>query len=668
MLLKKIKPFSRVNLRRHYLKGIKQLKFEHIKKNIYYYALILISISYTIVLYPTIYGVDTFNYIWMAQALRNGALTSERTWLIHPTSYFGYYPFSHTPIGIPLFLAFLMSIIEFLSFGIYGLTEVILFYNIIIILVLYKSSRCLAKTLFEDEFGRFIFVSATLFSTHIFRETMMIVSTRIVIIIIMMLILNYNLKFLKNKKRKKNSIFIIFFLFIGALSHRLWMGIIIAIVFMFLTLVIRRYRNIQYFSVFLILPIAIFSFFLGIDLYGIDPRYELNEELNYLELAIFLLSSYGSSIGVISIFFPISLIGSLYQLTFNFKFFRNIDRNKQSLDYKINSVQPLNNTFSYYLLLFIIPLFLVLITTKYALNLYFPIIIIFSVQGLRYIKSIIYKISERIEKTFPIIILLIIIGYNFFRIEIYPNYNSINFFLIFFLIFPTLLFSFSFLISFISKKTHLNYIINNKNFSLKRVKDEIWKVSLMMSFLMFSIITCEITRISFIDSSLPSDNRYLTDEEMDTIEYLKKQEINGLIFVTNSYISDRIGAVGSLPTFSESSYLGKNLYYGFINPDQVHNKTKFSLSEINSFVFFNYTDNIPIINTRNSILTLNLTKLDDYYTLLSYEVQYIISLNITYESNEVKNSILINSIEQSNYISSNKPIFSTKNLLIWKLY
>ena len=109
----------------------KRIIFLRLRKNGYYYSILMVALMYPIMLYPRIYGVDTFTYIWMAQAIRNGALTSEKTWLIHPTSYFGYYPFSHTPIGVPLFLAFLISLIEFLTCSIYGLIEAILIFNIL---------------------------------------------------------------------------------------------------------------------------------------------------------------------------------------------------------------------------------------------------------------------------------------------------------------------------------------------------------------------------------------------------------------------------------------------------------------------------------------------------------------------------------------------------------
>ena len=74
------------------------------KPSLYYLVLVLVAIIFPLTTYPRIYGVDAFQVMWMANALRDGALFSDNTWLIHPASYFGYYPFSHRAIGVPMFL------------------------------------------------------------------------------------------------------------------------------------------------------------------------------------------------------------------------------------------------------------------------------------------------------------------------------------------------------------------------------------------------------------------------------------------------------------------------------------------------------------------------------------------------------------------------------------
>jgi len=218
---------------------------KHLKNiNLYYLVLVLVAILIPIIHYPRIYGVDAFQVIWMANALRDGALFSENTWLIHPASYFGYYPFSHRAIGVPIFLAFLTSFINFISFGIFGLTEAILTYDIILILIIYKSSRNLGKRLFEEEWSRFLFVAAILLSPNVIYDTTMTVSTRIIITITMIVLLNLNLKIICKEKYNKFKIILFLFLLllIGALAHRLWMVTVITIIFMTFTIFIRKYN------------------------------------------------------------------------------------------------------------------------------------------------------------------------------------------------------------------------------------------------------------------------------------------------------------------------------------------------------------------------------------------------------------------------------------------
>ena len=162
------------------------------KTSLYYLVLVLVAIIFPLTYYPRIYGKDGFQVIWMANALREGALFSDNTWLIHPTSYFGYYPFSHRAIGVPIFLAFLISLLNFFSLGIFGITEAILAFNIILIIIIYKSSRNLGNRLFEEEWSRFIFVAAILLSPNVIYDTTMTVSTRIIITIVMIVLLNIN--------------------------------------------------------------------------------------------------------------------------------------------------------------------------------------------------------------------------------------------------------------------------------------------------------------------------------------------------------------------------------------------------------------------------------------------------------------------------------------------
>ena len=216
------------------------------KPSLYYLVLVLVAIIIPLTTYPLIYGVDAFQVMWMANALRDGALFSDNTWLIHPTSYFGYYPFSHRAIGVPMFLAFLMSLLNFFSFGIFGIAEAILAFDIILIIIIYKCSRNLGNRLFEEEWSRFVFVASILFSFYVIDSITMTVSTRIIITIVMIALLNLNLKVLTNSINTfKAIIFIFLLLMVGALAHRLWVGTFITIVIMIFTALIRKIKNLQ---------------------------------------------------------------------------------------------------------------------------------------------------------------------------------------------------------------------------------------------------------------------------------------------------------------------------------------------------------------------------------------------------------------------------------------
>ncbi|GAJ04563.1 unnamed protein product, partial [marine sediment metagenome] len=137
------------------------------------------------------------------------------------------------------------------------------------------------------------------------------------------------------------------------------------------------------------------------------------------------------------------------------------------------------------------------------------------------------------------------------------------------------------------------------------------------------------------------------------------------IFVSDSYISKRIGAVGFLPTFSEPTEIGIPLFYGLISPNYVYENTKFSLRDFFSFTFFNFTQINPIIELRSYIKNLDLRNGNDLDTLISYNIQYIITINETYQSGGVNNWLLVQSLQQS---ESFEPVFATHHLLIWKIY
>ncbi|MFX1355947.1 MAG: hypothetical protein ACFFA8_01570 [Promethearchaeota archaeon] len=649
---------------------------------VYYFSLVLIAIIFPLTQYPRIFGVDAFQVMWMANALRDGALFSNNTWLIHPASYFGYYPFSHRAIGVPLILAFIMSFLEFVSFGIFGIAEAILTFNIILILIIYKSSRNLGNILFKEEWSRFIFVAAIILSQYMLSNVVMTVSTRVIITIFMIYALNLNIKIITNSiKAFKAIAFMFLLLIIGALAHKLWVATFIPIVIMIFTALTRKIKNLQYkfirkyknllykLTAFLILLLSIIAFFIGLELLntvGFDFLSSLDEDQTFspffdentlFGMGISLSWFYVWNLGVISIFFPVGVIITLYELA---TLLKHYDKKNAQHNYNRQFLQK------YYLILFIIPFSFLLPYTFYSIVIFFPILIIFSVYGIIFIKKFISTYSETLSWLLLVILLFISIGYSFIKVEVS---TKIDLWFVYVLSFISLIL---FLFVFITKKYRT---LNFSKISLDslKMKKGIWILILTISILIFSITTIETNRAGLRSSPYPWENRYLTDEEIGIIYYFQNEEIDGLIFVTDVYIAERISSISLLPTFYARSQIGKALWYYLLNPKEVIEGTYFSLvfSDILKQRFFIYRPEYvdyyfqtsPLELIRRQIIPLNMTIERDRDLVRSeYNVQYIVSSkeNLPHYSNEW---LLIQSLFQSEL----EPVFSTQHLLVWKI-
>ncbi|MHA1395316.1 MAG: hypothetical protein ACTSRZ_17565 [Promethearchaeota archaeon] len=103
-----------------------------------------------------------------------------------------------------------------------------------------------------------------------------------------------------------------------------------------------------------------------------------------------------------------------------------------------------------------------------------------------------------------------------------------------------------------------------------------------------------------------------------------------MIFVSDLYISDRIGGVEFLPTFSIRASSSNTLYYEFINDNEVHKNTVFSFSEYKRLKFYLYNDTDPTKDVLYDIIRLNMTVIKDRVILrTNYKVQY------KYPSNQI---------------------------------
>ncbi|MHA1491134.1 MAG: hypothetical protein ACTSRI_15985 [Promethearchaeota archaeon] len=635
-----------------------------------YYLLVFLAILFPLIHYPRIYGTDAFQVMWMANALRDGALFSENTWLISPLSYFGYYPFSHRAIGVPMFLAFLINLLNFFSFGMFGLPEAILTFNIILILIIYKSSRNLGNRLFEEDWSRFIFVAAILFSMYVLNDITMTVSTRIIITTVIIVLLNLILKILTHSiSTFKAMISLFLLLIISASVHRLWVGLLIPIIIMIFTNLIRKFKKFQKLTVFLILPVSFLTFFVSLvvlNTFGFDFLSRLNpnetfspflDEKTLFGTSILLSWFYLWNIGVISIFFPVGVIIMLYKLTILLK---NSDEKNAQFN---NNQQFLQK---YYLILFIIPFSFLLPYTFYSIVIFFPILIIFSVYGIIYIKKFISTYYETLSWLLLVILLLISIVYSFIKVEVSTKIDL--WYVYIFSIISLILFLFVFVINKYKTQNFLKISLDPL-----KMKKEIWILILTISISIFSITTIETNRAALISSPYPWENRYLTNEEIEIIEFFQDEEIDGLIFTTDSFLAEKISGVGFLPTFHGRVSIGKAIWYDLITPNEIIENTKFffSLSNLFDQRFFRFWpkdatyfyETSPSEVLRRKIIRLNMTIEGDRVLLRSeFNVQYIISIKniIDHIGSE---SILIQSLYQSGIES----IFSTTNLVIWKI-
>lgn len=646
---------------------IREMKKNILNKNIIkhkflYLLILIIAILFPISYFPHIYGVDAFQVMWMANALRNGALFSGKTWLINPASYFGYFPFSHRAIGVPFILAFLIRFLKTISFGIMGLTEAIFVLDIILIIITYRMARILGNRLFEEEWNKLIFVAAILLSPNIIEQVTMTVSTRIIITIVMLVLLNLNLKIL-NQNENLNKFRIVFFIFltllIGALSHRLWLYTIVTILFMLVTFIIRKYHNIQYVSFFLIIPLAIISFFFGLDLF-LSKNLFAYSFLTLINMTITYFYYFYTQLGIIFFCFPIGVIGILYTLINSFK---NSKKFKEGNKKKIllnENYQKFIETFSY-LLFLLIPFSFMIPTTFYAKTVFFPIIVIFSIEGLIYIKKLISIFSKRLELIFPSFVFLGLIISTILRLEMYIEVSLWDNFI--FILTLSFIIIFTFLV-----KNYKNLNFCHLSFKLRKMKKSIAIILITVSILLSSTLILGINRTKQEGGPIPWKKTYITSEEYEIINFFETQDLKGLIFVFNPLIANRLGGVGFLPTFSESTLIGTPLYYRLITPYQVYQNTSFSLQSLARLGFFNYTGKDPIDRIRISIGNLDLQEKEEFNAFLSYNIQYIITANSSYKSDGINNWRMIQSLQDSKFVFSTHPVFETTHLLVWRIY
>jgi len=224
---------------------------------------------------------------------------------------------------------------------------------------------------------------------------------------------------------------------------------------------------------------------------------------------------------------------------------------------------------------------------------------------------------------------------------------------------------FIYLVSFIIHKYNgkLKSKISFINLNNYKFRQGLEVLVLIFSILIFST-TIVVGRWRTVDSSpYPWENRYLTEEEQEIINFFQYEDVSGLIYTNVPEIAERISGVGFLPVFSDRTPIGLAIYYDFISPREVYEHTLFSLSGLSNLELFMFNEDDPIRSWRNIIIRLNVSLEGDLNVLQSeYNVQYIITGNGNALSTDTSWT-LIQSLP-----TAFTPLFSTQHLLVWKIY
>jgi hypothetical protein len=426
---------------------------------------------------------------------------------------------------------------------------------------------------------------------------------------------------------------------------------------MIITIYIQKFEKLSYILVFLILPLMLLLFFIGLDIF--EGIFQISFSA-FIGLLISYFNYYLSQMGVITIFFPLGLAMTIHNFTYKYR-----NNKKKVASWKENNKYATeNSSFKnkyYYLLLFMLPYSFMISAPFYAKVLYFPIIIIFSIKGLVFIQKKLLKYWRGKAILIPIFLSLTIS----FLVSLYwglllkiTYWNLVPFILtsVFLVIFIYLL-----------KNSHkIKKIRLSINFS--KLKNHIWIIGLTISILVFSSAILEANRAERKNNPYPWENRYLTEEEIEITNFFQSNNLEGLISVFDPYIAERLAGFGFLPAISKPTVIGIPLYYNIISPKSVYRETIFTFASFERLNLFNYTKIDPITELRISISNLDLGEKVEFYTFLSYNIQYIITTNQTSYPIGINDWSLLLSLQNSNLVFSNDPVFKTKNFQIWRIY
>jgi len=224
-------------------------------------------------------GYDSFRTHWMAQSI-----SSEGTakWLVHPASHFGLYPYSY-PSFLPYILVILSTVL-----GITLETAILVFswfLGFSGVLFMFIFARTISSRIEVAYLSAFVFAASPIFLAF----TVWSASTRNLFIVLIPLLLYLILRFYNTRNTIYLGLSLLFFL-IEALTHRLFITLILFIIVPFiLSMIYWRFRSKPYLQflekkLMLIIPAAFILLFLA--QFSRIPFY-CNLQHNYLDGFLF---------------------------------------------------------------------------------------------------------------------------------------------------------------------------------------------------------------------------------------------------------------------------------------------------------------------------------------------------------------------------------------------
>jgi len=620
----------------------------------YYFEIIIffITILIRIPRELNIFDIDTYEILWMAQAIVNGALVnSDQTWLINFFSYFGFYPFSHYPIGIPL----LLSIFLFLDFPIWLAYFLI---TLIEITITYFGIRKIAKYLFDNKLLQYFLIIMYVNCPILLRFSYMTLHPRAFIMAFVPWFLYYVLKSF-DSPNKKNILLSLFFLVLMIFTHRLWIGLIAFIIPALLTkLTFRKIDNVRLnknkaillISIIIILNIALL--FLSLRIFNIDPRkiespWFSNEYP--LELLANVALDYATRIGVTIIFLPFGIFDMFKRL------YKMIYKNLPSnLTYKEKRST----------LFFLYSLFFVSISwniTLYSTVLFLIYLVFYTTLGFNFVirnfKKVNIKLLSFIFLLYSAIVSLLYI-------------EALKTSVLWLQILAIFIGAIS-IIGLINQKS-INQI---ENFILRITSNRKLTNLSQMSFILI-LISVSFFSVTVRDATLRSSekefpvSRYITDEEKEIISVIKDHGVTGIIFCASDILAWHIGGYGFLPTI-KAFHQPQQLYYNWVDKDYVLKNTVFNFWELINFAKLFVFDYNPENELYETVRQMNLTYYHEQLPVLKeLNIQYCVALKnergkiypVTITTFGASYSVFL---ETLSFLS---PLYQTQHLLLYKFY